>query len=375
MIAPALCYAEMQKRNLDFFTGVPDSLLKDFLAYLADVVPPSQHIITPNEGNAVALAAGYHLATGKYGVVYMQNSGLGNAVNPLTSLADSLVYGIPLVLLIGWRGEEGVPDEPQHKKMGLITLRLLETLGLPYCILENDVSSKMSWVESTLAKTSAPCALIVREGTFARYEQKKVGSQGYDLTREEALTVIVSSIEKNACIVSTTGKTSRELFEIREKNGQTHAQDFLTVGSMGHASSIALGIALQKPSLPVYCLDGDGALIMHMGILSTVGTLSPPNFRHVVLNNYTHDSVGGQETSASVIDMAQLARACGYKEVHSVSTARDITTAMQNFADKRFPVFLEIKIKGGARKDLKRPTTTPRQNKDKFMDFLQKKSL
>lgn len=376
MISPAYFFNLLQQQGFNFYTGVPDSLLKDFCAYVTDNTADKDHIIAANEGNAVALAAGYHLATGKVGVVYLQNSGLGNCVNPLTSLTDKEIYSLPLLLLIGWRAEPGKKDEPQHRKMGRITLPLLETLEVSYQVLpENEEEAKTAVRKAVeyLNNHKTPYALVVREGTFDSYSLKTKQETHFPLIREEAIKVAASCLDKEDIIVSTTGKTSRELFEFRKAAGHGHHQDFLTVGSMGHSSAIAVGIALQKPQQKVYCFDGDGAFIMHMGILSTVGKLQPSNFNHIVFNNFVHDSVGGQPTAADAIDIPALAKANGYKHVFQAQTAEEIKHCLGVMKNKAGPILLEIRCNKGARKDLGRPTQSPDENKQQFVAFLQKK--
>ena len=295
-ISPLKFYKALYKNNIDFFTGVPDSLLKQFCLCIDDNIPKERHIIAANEGNAIALAAGYHLATGKIPLVYMQNSGLGNSVNPLLSLCDTDVYSIPLLILIGWRGEPGVHDEPQHVKQGKVQLDLLQAMDIPYEIISKDeqqLDEKINKSVEKAIKENRPFAIVVKKGTFDVYGST---SQTFDeglMSREESLEIILKQLSSDSIIVSTIGKTSREIFEIREKTGEPHFKDFLTVGSMGHCSSIALGIAIAKPDREVICIDGDGALIMHMGSLSIVGKLNPKNFYHILINNYVHESVGG----------------------------------------------------------------------------------
>jgi len=371
MISCKEFYRYLIENKIDFFTGVPDSLLKDFCAYIADNVDEKNNIIAANEGNAVGLATGHYLATGNPGLVYMQNSGLGNTINPLTSLADSDVYSIPILLLIGWRGEPRKTDEPQHIKMGTITLQMLETLGIPYKILDDNFETIIKEAKEYMEKNKEPYAIIVRKNTFEKYQSKNNKNNNYELNREEAIKTIVPLLNENDIIVSTTGKTSRELFELREEKNQDNEKDFLTVGSMGHSSSIALGIALEKPNTIVYCFDGDGALIMHMGALSTIGNLKPKNFKHIVFNNFAHDSVGGQPTSSYNIDMTRIAKANGYIDAFSAETKEEIKNKLKKFNEMDGPVLLEIKINKGARNDLGRPTTTPIQNKEAFMKFLQ----
>jgi len=277
--------SELNKRKVSLFTGVPDSLLKDFCSYLQDNIPKEKNIIAANEGNAVAIAAGHFLATGYPALVYMQNSGLGNAVNPLVSLADSEVYGIPILLLIGWRGEPNVKDEPQHKKQGKITTKLLEVLEIPFDIVSCETQNISEIVEKAckyMKKKQTSYAILARKGSFEEYKGEILPQNNYELSREQAIEIILNSMSENDAIVSTTGKASRELFEIRERNHQSHEKDFLTVGSMGHSSSIALGGALASTKR-IFCIDGDGALIMHMGALGIIGDAKPENFFHKAL--------------------------------------------------------------------------------------------
>ncbi|HBE89681.1 MAG TPA: phosphonopyruvate decarboxylase [Candidatus Andersenbacteria bacterium] len=375
MITPAAFYRELAKHSISFFAGVPDSLLKDFNAYITDHTPPSRHIIAINEGAAVAAAAGYHLATSGIGLVYLQNSGLGNAANPLISLADPLVYRIPVLLLIGWRGEPGVKDEPQHIKQGAITLSLLASMGIPYQIIDstNDHAKEpVLKAVKQLTKSSGPVAIVVRKATFTSYQSTPAASHHipYELTREEAIQIVTGQLKRSDVIISTTGKTSRELFEIRTRNRQSHNRDFLTVGSMGHASQIALGISLARPRRRVICIDGDGAALMHLGSLATIGLTSPPNFRHVILNNGVHDSVGGQATAGFNVDFTSLALSCRYKYANRAINRRELKKILPKFLTSTSPALLEIRLRPGARSDLGRPTTSPLNNKKAFMSFL-----
>lgn len=373
MLEVSKIYDCLVKNGVDFFAGVPDSLLKNFCAYITDNVPANKHIISANEGAAVGLAAGHYMATGKIPVVYMQNSGLGNTVNPLLSLADDKVYSIPMLLMIGWRGEPGVKDEPQHRKQGLVTLELLDAMQIPYVVLSMEEAEATSQVDDIIKKmkqTSSPVAVVIRKDTFAKYKLKKVSVNEFSMSREDAMKMVVDSLSDTDVVVSTTGKLSRELFEYREAKNQGHGRDFLTVGSMGHSSSIALGIALEKPDRNVYCFDGDGAFIMHTGAITNIGKLAPKNYRHIVFNNGAHESVGGQPTLAFDIDIPSIAKASGYKEAISVKDKEQLISTLKHISSVAGPVLLEIKVKVSSRDDLGRPTTTPIENKNNFMEFL-----
>ncbi len=365
-------FDELYNMHIRFFSGVPDSLLKNICAYITDHTQRHNHIIAANEGGAVALASGYHLASGDIPMVYMQNSGIGNAINPLLSLTDKEVYSIPVLLMIGWRGEPGVKDEPQHIKQGKVTTSLLDSAGIPYFVIDAETNFKQVITESVklCAATSAPVALIIKKDTFEPYSLQSKQVQNFTMTREEALENIVKHIEPDAVIVSTTGMLSRELFELRKKHKQNHQSDFLTVGSMGHASQIALGIALLKPNKKVYCLDGDGAVLMHAGGMGIIGSSRPLNFNHIVFNNASHDSVGGQPTIADKIDFTLYAKANQYNFIECVDSKEKLSYEFENMKKQNGPNFLEIRISKGARKDLGRPTTSPFENKDIFMKFL-----
>jgi len=373
MIRPDYFYDLLKQNGTDFFTGVPDSLLKSFCAYITDHTPDSCNIIAANEGCATGLAAGYHFATGKIPLIYMQNSGLGNTVNPLMSLMDPDVYSVPAVLVIGWRGEPGVHDEPQHVKQGKVTCALLDAIQIPYVIMAEDEQELTVQVETCyryIRTHTAPYAFVVRKNTFDSYTLKNDTPVDGDLTREEAIDHIILSAGGKTVFVSTTGMASRELFELRVRHGMDHRHDFLTVGSMGHASQIALSIAIQKPDRKVYCLDGDGAAIMHMGGMATIGSMHPANLVHVVLNNGAHDSVGGQPTVGRKINLCGIATSCGYENVYTVTSAAALEKALESANREHKLAFIEIKVRKGARRDLGRPTSTPQENKKALMEFL-----
>lgn len=366
MIHPhAFCEA-LSAGGADLFVGVPDSLLQNFCAYLQGNVPMAQQVITANEGNAVAMAGGYHIATGRYGVVYMQNSGIGNAVNPLLSLADEAVYSLPMLLLIGYRGEPGVPDEPQHVTQGALTLPLLDTMNIPYLILEEDFAPQLEQCFTHFKEAQTPMALVVKKGTFAppAVEVPPIAPR-FPLSREEALTALLPMISPTDFIVSTTGKTSRELFELRELRGETHTQDFLTVGSMGHTASIAMGMAMGSENM-IYCLDGDGSFLMHMGSLAITAQTAPDNFRYIMINNGAHESVGGQPTVALDLDLPRILLGMGFSQVYTAQTAAEITTAMKALTDTPNSA-LVICVEQGSRPELGRPTISPGKNKQDMM--------
>lgn len=366
-------YNMLVENYITFFTGVPDSLLKDFCAYVMDHTDAENHIITANEGNAVALAAGYYLGNQHPGLVYMQNSGLGNAINPLVSLVDPEVYSIPLLLLIGWRGEPGKKDEPQHSKQGKITLQLLQTLGIDHTVLSEETETAKHCLEHAvyiMSQYQKPYALVVREETFLPYKLKKQFITSHQMSRENAIKHFTNWHGEKDIIISTTGKTSRELFECRLHLNKSSSQDFLTVGSMGHASQIALGVALTQPDRQVFCLDGDGALIMHMGSLAIIGNLNIPNFKHIIINNGAHDSVGGQPTVGFNIDIPAIAQACGYTYTSRVKTSEDLIEKLNILRVSRGPALLEVCVNKGARSNLGRPTMTPIENKESLLRFL-----
>ncbi|KAG8224466.1 hypothetical protein J437_LFUL003189 [Ladona fulva] len=365
--------------GINFICGVPDSLLKDFCAYVSENVPPSEHVIAANEGNAIAMAAGYYLATGKPPMIYMQNSGLGNAVNPLISLAAPEVYRIPMLLLIGWRGEPGKRDEPQHQLQGKLTPAILAAIGIPFQTLPDYIEGAQQALATAkyhLGNSRSAYALLVKRQTFLPYKPQQIVAEGSN--GEKAVQLVADGVNlkgDQVVLVGSTGMASRELFEYRAAKGLSHSTDFLCVGAMGHASSIATGIAMHSPRKMVYCLDGDGSVIMHMGALPVAGGLSQilTNFRHIVLNNGAHDSVGGQPTAASnlnSVSLQQAALACGYKQAKVAVTEEEVISGVQWLRNEQGPSLLEIRVKIGGRKNLGRPTMSPVQAKEEFMKYL-----
>lgn len=374
MIRPEFFIEALREKDIDCFAGVPDSLLKNICAYITDHFDAAHNIIAANEGAAVGLAAGHYLATGQPACVYMQNSGEGNIINPLASLTDQEVYNIPVLLLIGWRGRPGVHDEPQHVKQGKVTTGLLNVMGVNYEVLskEEDKAAKQIDKAAKALANKEVFALVIEKDTFEDYKLQNVEVNDLTMSREEAIQTVAAAIGEKDCIVSTTGMISRELFEYRAAMNQRHERDFLTVGSMGHASQIALGIALAQLDRRVWCFDGDGAAIMHMGSMAIVANKAPKNYVHVVFNNGAHDSVGGQPTVGLKIDLPAVAKAVGYKATYSVDSKAELESVLAKVNSFESPALLEIKVKKGNRKDLGRPTTTPIQNKDALMTFLKK---
>lgn len=358
----------------DFYTGVPDSQLKALCNYLMNEygIDQKHHIIAANEGNCTALAAGYHLATGKVPVVYMQNSGEGNIINPVASLLNDQVYAIPVVFIVGWRGEPGIHDEPQHIYQGEVTVKLLEDMDIKTFVIGKDttdeeVASAMESFRTVLA-AGKDVAFVIRKGALS-YDGKVKYENSNTMVREEIIQHIVKASGEDP-IVSTTGKASRELFETRVANGQAHKYDFLTVGSMGHSSSIALGVALNKPNTRVWCVDGDGAVLMHMGAMAVLGANAPKNLIHVVINNGAHETVGGMPTVAENLDLVAIAKACGYPNAVSVDSFEALDAELEAAKARNALSLIEVKCSIGAREDLGRPTTTALENKQNFMAYL-----
>lgn len=373
MIRPNYFHGALTDIGIDFFCGVPDSLLKDFTAYITDNVPHERHVISANEGNAIGLAAGHYLATGKPALVYLQNAGFGNVVNPLMSLGDPEIYGIPMLLIVGWRGEPGREDAVQHAKEGRIMEELFGVLELPYEVLPDSIEGakiSLDKAKRVMAEKNTPYALLVRGGTFEKHQLESKDSGPYELSREEALGIIIDSLSGKDIVISTTGKVSRELYEYRDKRGDGHDKDFLNIGAMGHTSSVALGIAMEKPGRNVYCVDGDGSVLMHMGVLAVIGERAPKNFRHMVLNNGAHESVGGQPTAAFTADLAAVAKACGYKDAVMADSKNKLVEQLKTLRRINGPTFLEVRVNVTSRKDLSRPAQTPSSRKESFMNFL-----
>lgn len=358
----------------DFYTGVPDSQLKALCDFLMQRygIDPKRHVIAANEGNCTALAAGYHLATGKVPVVYMQNSGEGNIINPVASLLNDRVYAIPCIFIVGWRGEPGLHDEPQHIYQGEITVKLLEDMDIqPFIIDKETTDEEVIDIMRTfrdVLEAGKSVAFVIRKGALS-YDGKVLYDNENNMLREDIIKHIIR-VSGDDPIVSTTGKASRELYEIREANGQGHQYDFLTVGSMGHSSSIALGIAVNKPETKIWCIDGDGAVLMHMGAMAVIGANSINNMIHIIINNSAHETVGGMPTVAGKIDLARIAKACGYTYVVCVDNFEDLDKELEEVKKRKVLSLIEVKCAIGARDDLGRPKTTATENKQSFMEYI-----
>ena len=372
MLTPSDYLRVLTDAGVTFFTGVPDSLLKEFCACVTTTLKPEDHLIAANEGASVGLAIGHYLGTGSLPLVYLQNSGLGNTVNPLMSLASPAVYGTPMLLMLGWRGEPGKKDEPQHVHQGRVMIKLLEDMDLPVVVLSDDILEAEVQTKAAAQKAhdiSGPVALVVKKNTFDKYSAPKAEAD-LPMGREEAIIAAAEVLEDNAAVICTTGMPSRELFEFRARNEAGHHRDFLTVGGMGHASQIALGLAMAQPARPVYCFDGDGAALMHMGSMAITGQSKAKNLIHLVFNNGVHGSVGGQPTVGFNIDMPQIATACGYVTAKRVTTKEDLQKSIISSKLTDGVTFIEVRVRPGNRADIGRPTSTPAENKMAMMKFL-----
>jgi phosphonopyruvate decarboxylase len=373
MHSPEVIFNLLRSHGFNLFTGVPDSLLKDFCAFVTDSMSKDHHIIAANEGNAIAIASGHYLGTGQPALVYMQNSGIGNAINPLLSLADSEVYSLPMLLMIGWRGEPGVSDEPQHIKQGRVMTNLLDALEIPWYSFGADTKSPKKIITKAInhmEKTQSPVALLVKKGTFEKYDLEQGSPAKFKISREQAIENIVEHLDESDLVVSTTGMTSRELYELRVKAQQGHSNDFLTVGAMGHTASIALGLAKAQVGRRVFCIDGDGSALMHMGALGIAGSSGAKNFIHIVINNGAHDSVGGQPTVGFDINFPEIAKCCNYAKVFSVDGGVGLSECLTKIQSLDGPIFVEVKVKKGARDNLGRPKSTPIENKTALMSLI-----
>lgn len=373
---PSAFVDALLRQGVGLVTGVPDSLLKELCTEIHAKLPAGQHCVATNEGAAVGMAIGHYLVTQKPAVVYMQNSGIGNIVNPIASLAAHAIYGIPMILIIGWRGEidahgKQCADEPQHVMQGKITPAQLDLLDIPHLVLDahSDPDSVIQCAWNQTLSSSKPFALLVRKNSFDKAESNTCSDMSVHMSRETAIEQVLQTLPISIPVVSTTGMTSREVFEIRRKNHQSHARDFLVVGGMGHALAIATGIAQARPGQRVVCLDGDGALLMHTGSMALSANCT--GLIHVVLNNEAHDSVGGQPTAAVGLPLVRLAASFGYSQTYRVTSVELLTQALQSALQSKHACFIEVICKKGNRTDLGRPDRTPLQNRLEFQAFLQ----
>jgi phosphonopyruvate decarboxylase len=362
----------LQRQGVKFFAGVPDSFLNGFCTHLASLVSPECHVIAANEGNAVAIAAGYHLATGTIPLVYMQNSGMGNTINPLLSLTEKHVYSIPMVLLIGWRGQNGIGDHEQHIAQGRLTIRFLNDLEIPYRVLSDDdtkAAADVVWGVQTAHETSLPVALVVPKGVCTGEKKFHTDlNDFYNMSREDVISTLLDNCPANTLYIATTGRTTRELYFQRQKRKQDTSCDFLNVGAMGHTLSIAQGFALAAPSRPVICLDGDASAIMHMGSLTMSGNLNIPNLLHIILNNGSHESVGGQPSVGHLIDFTLIAEGCGYETVAApIETKQGLMDALARLTHRKRAALLDIRIQRRASKKLPPLNASPLQLKSLFI--------
>jgi len=372
MLTPSDYLHVLRTSGVTFYTGVPDSLLKEFCACVTMTIKPQNHVIAANEGAAMGLGIGHYMGTGTIPLVYLQNSGLGNIVNPLLSLASSEVYGVPILLMLGWRGEPGKKDEPQHVHQGRVMVQMLEDMGVPVFVLSDKIIEAGQQTQSAIKQAyerNGPVAIIVRKDTFDKHAAPKAQAD-LPMGREEAIIAAAEVLEDNAAVICTTGMPSRELFEFRALNETGHHRDFLTVGGMGHASQIALGLAMTQPARPVYCFDGDGAALMHMGSMAITGQSKATNLIHLVFNNGVHGSVGGQPTVGFKIDLPQIAIACGYAKALRVTTKVELQNAIAVSRTNDGVTFIEVQVRPGNRADIGRPTSTPAENKLAMMRFL-----
>ena len=373
MVNQNVLFAALDKLGVKFFTGVPDSLLNDFCLYLVNNIPDSHHVMAANEGNAIAIAAGHYMATGNIPVVYMQNSGIGNATNPLLSLTHDCVYGIPMLLVIGWRGDPSINDHAQHKKQGELTPVLMSDMDIPYAILddENTVIEKFRWAADKAREVSSPVALIAKKAILTQKEKKQQYAESPLMNREEAVSAVVDVFGENAVYLGTTGRATREVHEQLIAHGIGEGHEWQNVGSMGHVSSVGLGLALARPDKRIVVFDGDAAVVMHMGALATNCRYKAGNMVHIVLNNGVNESVGGQPSAGYLIDLTAVARACGYRTVgHAVETKEELQQIVRENQTGEMPLFIDVHVRQGIRNDMPKLNIDHKAQKEELMKNL-----
>ena len=360
---------KLSSLGFDTAIGVPDSTFKGLISYFSSQNGGVfKHLIASNECEDAAVASGYYLAHQRPALVYMQNSGFCKTLNPYTSLLSADVYSIPALLLVGWRGKPGKKDEPQHKMMGRIMLGLFNAMELEYTVLEESTwEDQLEKARDYMGSKNRPYVIAIPKGLFDYFEIPQQDKNKAVLTREEALNIIVDNTSDDAVFISTTGKTSRELFETREQRKDYHGKDFYTVGSMGCASSIAFGVGLADSRKKIYILDGDGAALMQLGTMATIGHYKNSRIKHILLDNNAHESTGSQPTVSDSVNFPQIASACGYEYVESVENEEQLKKVLQQLENNGKLSLLVVKVKKGSRPDLGRPTTTPKENRDAFI--------
>lgn len=366
----ALC-----EMGVDFFTGVPDSLLNDFCLYMTNNLTSKQHVMAANEGNAIGIAAGHYMATGKLPLVYMQNSGIGNATNPLLSLTHNCVYGIPMILVIGWRGDPSINDHAQHKKQGELTPILMKVMDIPYEILDSDdsVIEKFRWAVNKAKEISSPVALIAKKAILTQKEKKQTYAESQLMNREEAIAAVIDVFGEDAVYLGTTGRATREVNEQLKLHGIGEGHEWQNVGSMGHVSSVGLGLALGCPDKRIVVFDGDASTVMHMGALATNCRYKAPNLIHIVLNNGVNESVGGQQSAGQLIDLTGVANSCGYRNVgHPIKTKEELQSVMKSLPSDDMPTFVDVYVRQGIRPDMPKLNIDHKAQKEALMNLLKK---
>ena len=361
---------QLKQAGVEFITGVPDTLLNEFCLSIEENWSKEKHIIAANEGNAIALASGYHLSTGTVPLIYMQNSGMGNTLNPLLSLSNKEVYSIPMILLIGWRGDPSVKDHAQHKKQGELTLVLLDDLDIPYKILMDDeeaVLEASQWAVDTAKEINTPVALIAKKNVLekgSKLDLSQLPSE-YEMFREDVIENLLNHLPKDTIYVAATGRATRELYYLRKHRNESNENDFLNIGAMGHTSSIALGIAIAQKDRYVVCLDGDASAIMHLGAFAIQGNQDVSNLLHVVMNNGVHESVGGQASVGFNIDLTSIAKHSGYNTVEqAAANSSEFLNAVDQLSQANKPAFVEVKIRKGMRSKLPPLNIVPKELKN-----------
>ena len=363
---PGIFVTTLEDAGFSPFMGIPCSVLKPLLDYIADGNCSTRNYLCSSEGDAMGLAAGFSLS-GKLPVVYMQNDGYGNAINPLSSLL--LLYKLPVLLLISWRGEPGAKDAPQHAVMGSVILSLLDTFEIPYIVLDNEernLKDSVTRAKNHCMAESKPFAFVIRKGYFDRYNASISQSNTMLNRRLEYIRLLSAKLQPNDVLLGTTGFAGREMYQI-----VTHKGKFYMMGSMGCLASLGLAIALEQPDKRIILLDGDGAILMKMGALATVGYHRPSNLIHICFDNRSYESTGGQPTLSTTVDLRAVAKACGYTTVHNIKTTGEFEAMWNNEAKYPKPHFLHIEINPGTEEELARPSISPEEMRDCFRAFLQ----